>query len=227
METSMVEAEKKIRLIHDIAGNNNENFCEEMQQLYQVWSENYDEDMNATHYGGPALGAEALSKVILDKNALIVDCAAGTGKVGQELAKRGFKRMDAVDFSQKCLDISASKGVYERLICDKLGRNKLRGVEDGYYTGLICVGAISVGHLSYDVFPEWNRIVKQGGYIVFTRSKLLFPDGSHKHSDTLDEIQEAIDDLIQRGVWELVDKVSVDDSFCVGYGADVYTLRRL
>ena len=39
----MVEAEKKIRLIHDIAGNNNENFCEEMQQLYQVWSENYDE----------------------------------------------------------------------------------------------------------------------------------------------------------------------------------------
>ena len=41
--------------------------------------------MNTSIYGGPALGAKALSKVLSDKNALILDCAAGTGRVGQEV----------------------------------------------------------------------------------------------------------------------------------------------
>ena len=50
-----------------------------------------------------------------------------------QLAKLGFKRIDAVDISQKSLDISASKKVYERLICDSLGKNKLEGVEDGIF----------------------------------------------------------------------------------------------
>ena len=50
-----------------------------------------------------------------------------------QLARRGFKRIDGVDISQKSLDVSASKGVYERLICDSLGKNKLKGVDDGAY----------------------------------------------------------------------------------------------
>ncbi|XP_038077156.1 uncharacterized protein LOC119745003 [Patiria miniata] len=214
---------KHIRVIHDLA-NAGGNTQDEIQALYQQWAESYDKDMGPSHYGGPAFGAEALRKVLTDKSALIVDCASGTGKVGEELAQRGFKRIHAVDFSQKCLDISASKGVYEKLICDRLGSNKIKEIEDGYYSAVICVGAISVGHLSCDVFPEWNRIVKKGGYIVFTRSKLIFPD---KHTSVMDEIQSAIDDLIKKGVWEVVDIISFDDSFCVGYGCDVYTIRRL
>ncbi|XP_022084695.1 methyltransferase-like protein 27 isoform X2 [Acanthaster planci] len=220
------EAARHMHAIHQIARGGGD-FHDSIQAFYQKWAGSYDKDMDPTHYGGPAFGADALNKALKDKNAHIVDCAAGTGKVGEELAKRGFTRIDAVDFSPKCLEISASKGVYERLICDKLGSNRLKGIDDGYYSALICVGAISVGHLTHDVFPEFNRIVKKGGFIVFTRSKLVFPDGNENHTGALDEIQNAIDILIKEGVWELVDIVSIDESFCVGYGCDVYTIRRL
>ena len=38
-------------------------------------------------YSSPKACAEALGKVIADKSALIVDCAAGTGRVGQEVCQ--------------------------------------------------------------------------------------------------------------------------------------------
>ena len=87
-------------------------------------------------------------------------------------------------------------------------------------------GGRSLVILPHDVASSFVRSSFSGGYIVFTRSKLLYPDGPSAHTATMDEIQAAIDELLRCGVWELVDAVDMDRSFCVGYGAVVYTLRR-
>ncbi|XP_022084403.1 uncharacterized protein LOC110975864 isoform X2 [Acanthaster planci] len=192
-------------------------------EFYDKWAEDYDEDLEKEHYKGPALCVDALSKAMPDKSALIVDCAAGTGKAGEELAKRGYKRIDAVDISPKSLDISASKGVYERLICDSLGKHKLKGVGDGFYSGLICVGGVSAGHISQDAFPEWTRIVKKGGFMVFAVSKAVV--SGDQQNEAFIETEDAISDLVQKGVWELVEKTNIP--YVKSHEADLYTIRRL
>ncbi|XP_033645456.1 methyltransferase-like protein 27 [Asterias rubens] len=202
----------------------NKDFQDDIHKFYDGWAKDYDKHLDNANYNGPALTAEALNKVLSDKSALILDLCAGTGRVGQELAKLGFKRIDGVDFSQQCLDISASKGVYERLICDRLGKNKIKGVDDDYYSALTCVGALSIGHLKADVFDEWNRILKKGGFMVFTLSWAMMDGDPQEHIDTMTEMKQVIEGFIQDGTWELVDKVDISLIRKVGR-ADMYTIR--
>ncbi|XP_033632384.1 methyltransferase-like protein 27 [Asterias rubens] len=155
--TPIRDTEENVKLIYQMSAK--ANFKEAVGQFYDKWAEHYDEDLENSKYVAPVGGAEELSKRVEDKNALIIDCAAGTGQVGVELAKRGFKNIDAVDMSQKSLDISASKGVYRKLFCDSLGKNKIKGVEDGCYDALTCIGAVGVGHIAEDAFVEWNRML--------------------------------------------------------------------
>merc|ERR1712025_944707 len=48
----------------------------------------------------------------------ILDVAAGTGLVGEELKKAGFKvdNVTALDFSPEMLEVSRKKGVYGKLV---------------------------------------------------------------------------------------------------------------
>ncbi|XP_038055082.1 methyltransferase-like protein 27 [Patiria miniata] len=214
---------KNVAMIREMSTK--DDFSGGVSEFYDKWAEHYDEDLERAKYGGPVACAEALCKLMSDKNALIVDIGAGTGRSGQELAKCGFKRIDAVDFSQKSLDISTSKGVYERLICDSVGKNKLKGVTDGYYSGLLCVGAIAAGHISQDAFPEFTRIVKKGGIMVFTVSKVTLPTDGQIQKKIIQGIQDAINDLVRTGVWEVVEKTSI--TYLHDNEADRFIIRRL
>ncbi len=200
-------------------------FKEDVGQFYDKWAEHYDQGLENSKYVAPVGGVEELSKRVEDKSALIVDCAAGTGQVGVELAKHGFKNIDAVDLSQKSLDISASKGVYRKLICDSLGKNKIKGVEDGCYDALTCIGAVGVGHISEDAFVEWNRIVKKGGIIVFSAGRVSFENESQEQKDVKNRIRAAIKDLVEKRQWEMLDHKEMDYLF--GHSADMFTVRRL
>ena len=51
-----------------------------------------------------------------DKDAQILDMGCGTGLVGVELHKLGYRNIDGLDLSQKCLGVAEGKGVYTNLI---------------------------------------------------------------------------------------------------------------
>ncbi|XP_033637905.1 uncharacterized protein LOC117298696 [Asterias rubens] len=224
MDTDIQDAETQLKVIHKLSTRKNSSSA--VKEFYDNWADQYDKVYDHANYNGPMACADTLGKFLANRSARIVDCAAGTGRVGVQLARLGFKRIDAVDFSQKSLDISTSRGVYERLICDHLGSNKIKNVEDGYYDGLICVGALSIGHLTCDVFPEWNRIVKKGGLMVFTLSWTLVEGDTQEHKDIIHDMQDAINDNIQKGRWELVEKMDISLILQDGR-ADMYTIRRM
>ena len=50
----------------------------------------------------------------------IIDAGAGTGLVGEALAKLGYTNMDALDISQEMLDEAEKKKVYTKFICAPL-----------------------------------------------------------------------------------------------------------
>nr|KAG5695251.1 hypothetical protein BaRGS_008079 [Batillaria attramentaria] len=83
----------------------------------------------ALGHTGPIKTAEAVGQLFSDpkqrETVRILDVGAGTGKVGVELHKLGFRNMDALDASPRMLEVSKSRGVYSNFICDYINDQQL------------------------------------------------------------------------------------------------------
>ncbi|CAH1268966.1 CYP2C8 [Branchiostoma lanceolatum] len=124
-----------------------------------------------------------------------VDC------LRSRLVKKGFTNIDAVDGSQKMLDLAEKKQIYRRLICDFVGPNPL-DIEKDTYDAIVCCGGFAAGHLKEDCLPELIRVVKPGGYIVITfREEWL-----HLYEDFKDKLEPAMARLQEQGLWERVSR---------------------
>ncbi|XP_072024756.1 methyltransferase-like protein 27 isoform X2 [Amphiura filiformis] len=115
----------------------------------------------------------------------------------EKLTRHGFKNIDGVDISTESLKICKEGGLYRRLICDRIGTNKL-DINDDSYDGLILCGALLKGHLNLGCFPELIRIVKPGGPIIFSVSS--------NSKDTFDKFKDGkfesdLQELVCKGLW--------------------------
>ncbi|XP_019619884.1 PREDICTED: Williams-Beuren syndrome chromosomal region 27 protein-like [Branchiostoma belcheri] len=173
----------------------------EVIQAYDTWAEDYDKD-HVGVFGGPFLSSAALAKVLGDnRDALILDLGAGTGLCAEELSKLSFKNVDAIDASQKMLDIAAQKGLYRKYICAIVTNERL-DIEDDTYDGIVSSGAFNWGHLKVNCLPELIRIVKPGGYISFImREECLWKVPEYK-----DRLEPAMLELQNTGAWERVSR---------------------
>ncbi|XP_070565387.1 methyltransferase-like protein 27 [Ptychodera flava] len=141
-----------------------------LKTLYDKWSISYDEGFSG-RYNGPKYIGEALSKVVSDKHARILDCACGTGLVGEQLRAIGYDNIDGVDMSEGSLQLAREKGIYSKLLAETLGAQPMDGVQKDSYDAIICSGAFGSGHLTDVVFHEWTRVVKPGGFIVIAANE--------------------------------------------------------
>ncbi|XP_072024759.1 methyltransferase-like protein 27 [Amphiura filiformis] len=170
---------------------------EGIRQFYDEWAPTYDKDLAHGNYTAPRWSADAIAKLVINKDAEIMDMACGTGLVAQELRQQGFTNIDGVDISTESLKISKETGIYRRLICDCIGTNKL-DINDDTYDGLVLCGALAQGHLNQECFPELIRIVKPGGLIVFNvRSKTMDTYEKFKDGKFDTDLQE----LVRKGLW--------------------------
>ena len=78
----------------------------EVMNYYDEWGENdkYNKDMLDWNYTGPKETVETFIKHEANTDGLIFDAGCGTGLVGLELKKFGFKKFHGADLSQKLLD---------------------------------------------------------------------------------------------------------------------------
>ncbi len=140
---------------------------DEVMKYYDEWGEGnkYDKDMVDWNYTGPKEATEVFIKYCKDKNAKIYDAGCGTGLVGVELKKYGFKNFYGADLSQKLLDLVPSD-LYQKL--DKVDLNKPIEEEDNNYDAIMCVGTFTFGHVKPPALDEFIRITKNKGLICFT-----------------------------------------------------------
>ncbi|XP_071823769.1 methyltransferase-like protein 27 [Apostichopus japonicus] len=146
--------------------------------LYDDWT-SYDEDVQKVAYKGPSESGVMVSQYCKDKSISILDCGSGTGLVGEVLYPHGFKNVTALDISQKSLDIAKAKGVYSRLICTQAGKHQMP-FEENEFDALVCVGCFIPGHMNQEVFPDWLRVVKPGGYIFLIMRTSYLQEGEFK-----------------------------------------------
>eukprot|EP00094_Tigriopus_californicus_P007315 TCALIF_07040-PA protein Name:"Similar to WBSCR27 Williams-Beuren syndrome chromosomal region 27 protein (Homo sapiens)" AED:0.06 eAED:0.06 QI:0/0.75/0.4/0.8/1/1/5/424/232 len=155
--------------------NNKTLDSDQVHAFYTQWAKSYDHDMEEITVIAP----KRLSDIIREhfpsnqrSEALVLDVAAGTGRLGPHLAGIGFKHMDAVDYSQPMLDVLEKLDLYNKKICAALGSGrKIPGIEDESYDVVTISGGFCQAHLPIDSLEEVVRVLKPGGYFFNAMTK--------------------------------------------------------
>jgi len=131
---------------------------------------------------------------LLDPDATVLDAGAGTGLLGEELVRAGFRRLDAFDMSDGMLGQAAGKGIYRDLRVARLGEPL--EYDTGSYDAVVCAGVLTAGHAPAASLDELVRVTRPGGHVIFTlRSDTALPGFGDK-----------IAELEQGRRWALVDR---------------------
>ena len=140
---------------------------DEVMKYYDDWGEEnkYDQDMLDWNYTGPKETTETFIKYQKNQDAKIYDAGCGTGLVGVELKKFGYKNFYGADLSKKLLDL-VPKNLYKKL--DQVDLNKPINEESNTYDAILCVGTFTFGHVKPPALDEFLRITKDKGHICFT-----------------------------------------------------------
>jgi len=142
---------------------------EELKVAYKDWADLYDKDTcDVMGYVGPQKAARLLDTHLdLDtRKCRVLDAGCGTGLVGKVLSGMGYRRMDAMDFSQDMLAEAEKKSVYDRLMEQDM--NESLEIKDDTYDATICVGTFTYAHVGPHAFDELVRVTRPGGYVCFT-----------------------------------------------------------
>ncbi len=140
---------------------------ESLENKYDAWSHLYDSELNEPYRMSPVQSALALSKVLADKQASILDAGAGTGMVGEALAEIGYSNITAVDLSAEMLDVARSKQVYQALYQGNL-ESALNFAAANSFDAIISVGVFTYGHVPPQALSNLFPLLKSGGYFVLT-----------------------------------------------------------
>ena len=148
---------------------------DEVMKYYDEWGEKdkYNKDMVEWNYTGPQETVDVFRRYTENKEMLIFDAGCGTGLVGLQLKKFGFKYFHGADLSQKLLD-AVPKQLYQKLI--KVDLNKPIDVKDNFYDAIMCVGTFTFGHVKPQALDEFVRVTKKNGLICFTINEGIYKD---------------------------------------------------
>ena len=158
---------------------------EEVMRYYDEWGEKdkYNKDMVEWNYTGPKETVDVIKKYSTNKDILIFDAGCGTGLVGLQLKKFGYKKFHGADLSQKLLD-TVPKNLYQKLM--KVDLNQNINAKNNFYDLVMCVGTFTFGHVKPSALDEFVRITKKNGFICFTINEGIYKEyGFDKKIDKL------------------------------------------
>ncbi|KAK6183208.1 hypothetical protein SNE40_010733 [Patella caerulea] len=180
-------------------------------QYYTSWCVGYEKDLSKGEtYNGPIEAAKAVGKLFpADReNVKILDIAAGTGYVGEELRDIGFVQIDALEPSEGMLEIARSKGIYQNHILDILGGTNYI-IENDYYDCTAVSGGMGEGHIPCTGILEMIRIVKPGGVVAIAMRE--------EYLNYVEEYQNKLEPLMEElekaGIWEKIDRTVYENHF--------------
>ncbi|MEM7075561.1 MAG: class I SAM-dependent methyltransferase [Pseudomonadota bacterium] len=135
----------------------------EMRRRYDVWADRYDGDVGSVEdYAAPGHLAEMAHRH-LDPNSLVIDAGAGTGLVAAALKPKGFRRMIALDYSERMLAVARGKNLYTDLAQCDLSRQTSFAAD--FADAVVTCGTTT--QVPCESLNEYVRLVRPSGKIIF------------------------------------------------------------
>lgn len=148
-----------------------------LADLYCGWANSFDRDQGHVGYRGPVIVAElagAVQTAYLDgqRNAIaILDAGCGTGLVGVELERLGFRLIDGFDLSEEMAEKARQTGVYRHARGDVDLNGQLSDYSSASYDLTVCSGVLTLGHVRPDGLRELARITRPNGFVIASTRK--------------------------------------------------------
>ncbi|NEO92716.1 MAG: class I SAM-dependent methyltransferase [Moorea sp. SIO3G5] len=136
----------------------------EVEKEYDTLAQVYEDKVLNWQYACHQVAAELMAKFVAS-DGKILDLGCGTGLAGQALREQGYKTIIGVDISQKSLDIARDKHIYTALY--KADIQQELPFQDNEFDGIISTAVLTNMETS-NVLYKFCRLVKPGGYLVFT-----------------------------------------------------------
>uniref|UniRef100_A0A0P4WGQ0 Methyltransferase domain-containing protein n=1 Tax=Scylla olivacea TaxID=85551 RepID=A0A0P4WGQ0_SCYOL len=196
---------------------------DEVTAIYDKWAENYDEIIREDWYNAPNLIlAEVLQRIPAPSRAScrVLDVAAGTGRVGQDLRKEGFRHIDAVEPSSGMMDKLKATGAYTNMFLEYVGIGESTVPQDTYDLVLLC-GGMGEGHVPVRGIDDLVRAAKKGGLISIVMRK-IFIETVEAYKDKLEPYMEQLE---KRGVWQKVERRVAPNYYFNNEGV-IFTYRK-
>ena len=145
-----------------------------LAEYYSAWADSYDADVGGDGYGLPRSVMVTLDAAadhepwLLDTSITVLDAGCGTGRIGVELAARGYTALDGVDLSPEMVAIAEARGIYRRL---EAGVDLTRQPSTTWErkADLVVIGGVfTVGHIPPRSIHEVAKLVRPGGVLIVT-----------------------------------------------------------
>lgn len=149
---------------------------ESQTSLYDAWAKGYDSELADGGYATPGRIAAALSSLLSDKSAPVLDFGCGSGLSGAALKEAGFTTVDGCDLSEGMLDEARDKGIYRDLW--KMTAGEL-DVQPGDYAAIVACGVISVGAAPPETLDLVVEKTGPGGLLVLSLNDHSMTDDSY------------------------------------------------
>ena len=188
---------------------------DETWKLYQEWSSTYDDEMDTNGYATPARCADALSGIVEDLAAPLLDFGCGTGRSGVEFAKAGFQTIDGCDISEAMVAHANSRKVYRRLMA--LDPEGALPFSLGDYSNIAAVGVISLGGAPVSVMDDLIGLLEPGGTLTFSYND---------HTMQSHEYTSRVSEYVDTSTVDLLFKEHGDHLPGIGMQSTVFILRK-
>ncbi|MER9859147.1 class I SAM-dependent methyltransferase, partial [Mesorhizobium sp. M0113] len=164
-QTALEQAERKrIKDSHALDGD-----VGRLAHFYRGWANSYEVDVGREGYCGPTVVAELASAVqtayFANERAVIaiLDAGCGTGLVGVELERLGFRSIDGFDLSEEMAERARQTRVYRHVRGDVDLNGPLSDYSNASYDITVCCGVFTLGHIRPDALRELARVTRPNG----------------------------------------------------------------
>ena len=168
---------------------------ENLRDYYDEWARNYDFDTGSVDYNAPAICVRLLRGYLAERDAQLLDAGCGTGLVGIELGKVGYRRIDGFDLSEVMTGQARERGVYRELKGGIDMMQAARHYPDARYDAVLSAGVFTLGHVPPEALAVLLQLIRPGGL-------LLLSTRTHYYDQT--GFQALVDNLIESGEIELL-----------------------
>lgn len=161
---------------------------------YDDWAERYDSEMSTLGYRHPNICLAMLTRHLPAGEGPVLDAGAGTGLLGEWMHIVGYNECEALDISEKMLEVARRKNVYGAHHVAALGDEL--PLPDDRFAAIVAAGVFTVGHVGAEGFDELIRITRPGGLLVLTIKDSLYKG----------DVGARMKALAAEGVWDIVEE---------------------